>query len=49
MLDLGTYYFNSLLNEYGETYPFAIAAYNAGPKKESEYWRKINGDLKKEV
>ena len=42
----GTYYFNSLLNEYGETYPFAIAAYNAGPKR-VRYWRKINGDPKK--
>ena len=40
---LGTYYFNSLLNEYGEVYPFAIAAYNAGPKR-VKYWRKINGD-----
>ena len=45
---LGTYYFNSLLNEYGETYPFAIAAYNAGPKR-VRYWRKINGDPKKEI
>ena len=43
---LGTYYFNSLLNDYGETYPFAIAAYNAGPKR-VKYWRKINGDPKK--
>ncbi len=40
---LGTYYFNSLLNEYKEIYPFAIAAYNAGPKR-VKYWRKINGD-----
>ena len=40
---LGTYYFNSLLNEYREVYPFAIAAYNAGPKR-VKYWRKINGD-----
>ena len=40
---LGTYYFNSLLNEYGEVYPFAIAAYNAGPKR-VKYWRRINGD-----
>jgi len=40
---LGTYYFNSLLNEYREIYPFAIAAYNAGPKR-VKYWRKINGD-----
>ncbi len=45
-INLGTYYFNSLLNEYGETYPFAIAAYNAGPKR-VRYWRKINGDPKK--
>ena len=43
---LGTYYFNSLLNEYREIYPFAIAAYNAGPKR-VRYWRKINGDPSK--
>ena len=43
---LGTYYFNSLLNEYQEIYPFAIAAYNAGPKR-VRYWRKINGDPSK--
>ena len=42
-IQLGTYYFNSLLNEYKEVYPFAIAAYNAGPKR-VKYWRKINGD-----
>ena len=42
-IKLGTYYFNSLLNEYREIYPFAIAAYNAGPKR-VKYWRKINGD-----
>ena len=40
---LGTYYFNSLLNEYNEVYPFAIAAYNAGPKR-VRTWRKVNGD-----
>jgi len=40
---LGSYYFNSLLNEYKEVYPFAIAAYNAGPKR-VKYWRRINGD-----
>ena len=45
-IKLGTYYFNSLLNDYAETYPFAIAAYNAGPKR-VKYWRKINGDPKK--
>ena len=43
---LGTYYFNSLLNNYNEVYPFAIAAYNAGPKR-VKYWRKINGDPSK--
>jgi soluble lytic murein transglycosylase len=45
-IKLGTYYFNSLLNDYGGIYPFAIAAYNAGPKR-VKYWRKINGDPSK--
>tara|TARA_Y100000590_G_scaffold116754_1_gene133252 strand:+ start:1875 stop:4202 length:2328 start_codon:yes stop_codon:yes gene_type:complete len=45
-IKLGSYYFNSLLNEYREIYPFAIAAYNAGPKR-VRYWRKINGDPSK--
>ena len=45
-IKLGSYYFNSLLNEYGEIYPFAIAAYNAGPKR-VKYWRKLNGDPSK--
>tara|TARA_Y100000590_G_scaffold289130_1_gene325512 strand:- start:250 stop:2535 length:2286 start_codon:yes stop_codon:yes gene_type:complete len=47
-IKLGTYYFNSLLNEYGEIYPFAIAAYNAGPKR-VKYWRKVNGDPSKKI
>ena len=45
-IKLGTYYFNSLLNDYGGIYPFAIAAYNAGPKR-VKYWRKVNGDPSK--
>ena len=45
-IKLGTFYFNSLLNEYKEIYPFAIAAYNAGPKR-VRYWRKINNDPSK--
>ena len=45
-IKLGTYYFNSLLNDYGGIYPFALAAYNAGPKR-VKYWRKINGDPSK--
>jgi len=47
-IELGTYYFNSLLNEYREVYPFAIAAYNAGPRR-VKYWRKINGDPSKKA
>ena len=45
-IKLGSYYFNSLLNDYSEVYPFAIAAYNAGPKR-VRYWRKTNGDPSK--
>ncbi len=45
-IKLGSYYFNSLLNEYREVYPFAIAGYNAGPKR-VRYWRKTNGDPSK--
>ncbi len=45
-INLGTFYFNSLLNNYAEVYPFAIAAYNAGPKR-VRYWRKTNGDPSK--
>ena len=45
-INLGTYYFNSLLNDYAEVYPFAIAAYNAGPKRVRQ-WRKLNGDPSK--
>ena len=45
-INLGTYYFNSLLNEYKEVYPFAIAAYNAGPKRVKQ-WRRGNGDPSK--
>ena len=42
-IKLGSYYFNSLIEEYNGVYPFAIAAYNAGPKR-VKYWRRINGD-----
>ena len=42
-IKLGSYYFNSLLKDYGGVYPFAIAAYNAGPNR-VKTWRKINGD-----
>ena len=45
-IKLGTYYFNSLLNEYNGVYPFAIAAYNAGPNR-VKTWRRVNGDPSK--
>ena len=31
ILNLGSYYFNSLIEDYNGVFPFAIAAYNAGP------------------
>ncbi len=42
-IKLGSYYFNSLIENYGGIYPFAIAAYNAGPNR-VKTWRRINGD-----
>ena len=42
-IKLGSYYFDSLLDDYGGVYPFAIAAYNAGPNR-VKTWRRINGD-----
>ena len=42
-IKLGSYYFNSLLEQYNGVYPFAIAAYNAGPNR-VKTWRRINGD-----
>ena len=42
-IKLGSYYFNSLLSDYGGVYPFAIAAYNAGPNR-VKTWRRVNGD-----
>ena len=45
-IKLGSYYFNSLIENYNGIYPFAIAAYNAGPNR-VKTWRKINGDPSK--
>tara|TARA_B100001996_G_scaffold5505_1_gene4646 strand:- start:1044 stop:3266 length:2223 start_codon:yes stop_codon:yes gene_type:complete len=45
-IQLGSYYLSGLLEEYEGSYPFALAAYNAGPKR-VRYWRKINGDPRK--
>tara|TARA_B100001123_G_scaffold172894_1_gene198677 strand:- start:46 stop:2271 length:2226 start_codon:yes stop_codon:yes gene_type:complete len=45
-IKLGSYYLAGLLEEYEGSYPFALAAYNAGPKR-VKYWRRINGDPQK--
>ena len=45
-IKLGSYYFNSLLSEYNNVFPFAIAAYNAGPNR-VKTWRRVNGDPSK--
>jgi len=43
---LGTYYFNSLLEDYDGVFPFAIGAYNAGPNR-IKSWVKRYGDPNK--
>ncbi len=45
-IKLGSYYFNGLLEDYNGVFPFAIAAYNAGPNR-VKTWRRINGDPSK--
>ena len=45
-IKLGSYYFNSLIEDYNGIYPFAIAAYNAGPNR-VKVWRRVNGDPSK--
>ena len=39
-------YIAGLILEYDGAYPFAIAAYNAGPKR-VRYWKKINKNPQK--
>ena len=45
-IKLGSFYLTGLLEEYEGSYPFALAAYNAGPKR-VKYWKKINGNPQK--
>ena len=45
-IKLGSYYLTGLLESYEGSYPFALAAYNAGPKR-VKYWKKINGNPQK--
>jgi soluble lytic murein transglycosylase len=45
-INLGSFYIAGLLLEYEGAYPFAIAAYNAGPKRVKN-WNKINKNPQK--
>ena len=45
-INLGSFYIAGLILEYEGSYPFAIAAYNAGPKR-VRYWKKINKNPQK--
>ncbi|MDC2973819.1 lytic transglycosylase domain-containing protein [Candidatus Pelagibacter sp.] len=45
-INLGSFYIAGLILDYDGSYPFAVAAYNAGPKR-VKYWRKINKDPQK--
>jgi soluble lytic murein transglycosylase len=45
-INLGSHYIAGLILEYDGAYPFATAAYNAGPNR-VKYWKKINKDPQK--
>ena len=45
-INLGSFYIAGLILDYEGSYPFAIAAYNAGPKR-VKYWKKINKNPQK--
>ena len=45
-INLGSHYIAGLILEYDGAYPFAVAAYNAGPKR-VKYWNKINKNPQK--
>ena len=45
-IQLGSHYLAGLILEYDGSYPFAIAAYNAGPKR-VRYWKKLNKNPQK--
>ena len=45
-INLGSHYIAGLILDYEGAYPFAVAAYNAGPKR-VRYWKKINKDPQK--
>jgi len=45
-INLGSHYIAGLILNYDGAYPFAIAAYNAGPNR-VKYWKKINKNPQK--
>jgi len=45
-INLGSHYIAGLIQQYDGAYPFAVAAYNAGPNR-VKYWKKINKDPQK--
>ena len=45
-INLGSFYIAGLLLDYDGSYPFSIAAYNAGPKRVKR-WKKINKNPQK--
>ncbi len=45
-INLGSHYIAGLILDYDGSYPFAVAAYNAGPKR-VKYWKKINKNPQK--
>ena len=45
-INLGSHYIAGLIINYDGAYPFAIAAYNAGPNR-VKYWKKINKNPQK--
>ena len=45
-INLGSHYIAGLILQYDGAYPFATAAYNAGPKRVN-HWKKINKDPQK--
>ena len=46
-INLGSHYIAGLILEYDGSYPFAIAAYNAGPKR-VKYWKRLNKNPQKD-
>ena len=45
-INLGSHYLAGLILQYDGAYPFAVAAYNAGPSR-VKYWKKINKNPQK--